>query len=187
MLKRLAEWSKFVEISGFREAKIENAREFMETARKQLPEGVEAQLFDADLVATWQHPYFAALNALAAFKSGRNLSNSVAVESALYASAQRQIKKALEFIGVKAASRNVAVLVVGGDAGSVRGGFEVLAAQMGGKPDETVLELSPPKIVQIRRAFDVSDLELQAADKSDKEQALVDLIIERMALLSTRL
>jgi tRNA threonylcarbamoyladenosine modification (KEOPS) complex Cgi121 subunit len=93
---------------------------------------VEAQLFDADLVATWQHPYFAALNALAAFKSGRNLSNSVAVESALYASAQRQIKKALSFIGVRAASRNVAVLVVGGDAGFGEGGFEVLAAQMGG-------------------------------------------------------
>jgi tRNA threonylcarbamoyladenosine modification (KEOPS) complex Cgi121 subunit len=69
----------------------------MEAARKQLPWGVEAQLFDADLVATWQHPYFAALNALAAFKRGANLSNASQPNRPL-CSAQRQIKKAHSFI-----------------------------------------------------------------------------------------
>ncbi|MCW4009915.1 MAG: KEOPS complex subunit Cgi121 [Candidatus Bathyarchaeota archaeon] len=188
MLKALEEYGKFVEICGFRKPQINDAKAFLDTLSKDLPAGVEVQLFNADLVATWQHLYFAALNALVAFKTNRSLSKSLAVESALYASAQRQIKKAIELIGIKPETENVAVMVMGSDAFSVETGFLAVAKRMGVEPDEAVLELSEAKTQKIRSAFDVSDVELATvSSRSDVRQTLVDLVVERVALLSTQL
>ena len=188
MLKQLAEYGKFVEIDGFKKTELGDPKAFLEAFRKELPEGVEVQLFNADLVATWQHLYFAALNALQAFKNKCNLSKSLAVETALYASGQRQIKKAIDLIGLKPDSANIAALLIGDDSASVKNGFSAVAAHMGIESDDTVLSFSEAKRKQIRRIFDVSNEELEAVTPSlNSEKALVDLIIERVALLSTRL
>jgi tRNA threonylcarbamoyladenosine modification (KEOPS) complex Cgi121 subunit len=188
MLKQLAEFGKFVEINGFRKAGLGDAKAFLEGARKELPEGVEVQLFDADLVATWQHLYFAALNALQAFKTKRNLSNSVAVETVLYASAKRQIRKALDFIGVNPGSERIAVLVLGDSADSVEAGLAAVAGRLGLEPDESVLEVTDSKALGIKGAFGVTDAELAAVSvQGGSGRALVDLVVEWVALLSTRL
>jgi tRNA threonylcarbamoyladenosine modification (KEOPS) complex Cgi121 subunit len=55
------------------------------------------------------------------------------------------------------------------------------------EPDETVLELAREKVRSIRKAFGIRAEELEAVDEKDAEQALVDLVIERTALLSTQL
>jgi tRNA threonylcarbamoyladenosine modification (KEOPS) complex Cgi121 subunit len=188
MLKQLEEYGKYVEITGFRGIKIADAKAFAKALSHDIPEGVEVQLFNADIIAGWQHLYFAVLNALSAFKTSRNKSKSLSVETALYASTQRQIKKALEQIGLRSSSENVAVLVIGEDVDSVRAGIKLVSRRFRMKPDETVLRLSEAKIKSIRREFDVSDVELEAAfAEGDADQALIDLIIERVALLSTRL
>jgi tRNA threonylcarbamoyladenosine modification (KEOPS) complex Cgi121 subunit len=188
MLKQMEEYQKYVEISGFREAKVGNARSFVKRICGELPANVEVQLFDADLIATWEHLYFAALNAYMAFKNKRNMSKSLAVEAALYASSQRQIKKALDFIGVKPDSVNVAVLVFGENEGSVQEGVSTITSRLGSKPDESVLELSEAKMRLIRSAFDISGAELESVfSRNNSEKALVDLVVERVALLSTRL
>jgi tRNA threonylcarbamoyladenosine modification (KEOPS) complex Cgi121 subunit len=188
MLKTLDEYGRYVEISGFRNVAIGDAKAFMDAVCGALPFGVEVQLFNADLVATWEHLYLAALNALMAFQNKRNVSKSLAVEMALYASAKRQIKKAIEFIGVKLGSGDIAVVVVGADVASVQAGLYVVAKCLGVEPDDGVLGLSEAKVRRIRGAFDVSDAELQAVSTcGDGSQSLVDLVVERVALLSTRL
>jgi tRNA threonylcarbamoyladenosine modification (KEOPS) complex Cgi121 subunit len=188
MLKRLEEYGKFVEISGFRRTRIGDAKAFVEAVCRKLPAGVEVQLFDAELVASWQHLYFAALNALAAFQTKRGISKSLAVETALYASAQRQIKKALDIIGVKTETKNTAVLILGDTENSVKAGLRAVAKQLGVEPDESVLDLTPAKAKRIRGAFDISETELKTvSSRSDAAQALVDAVVERVALLATRL
>ncbi|XES77186.1 MAG: KEOPS complex subunit Cgi121 [Candidatus Bathyarchaeia archaeon] len=188
MLNAIVEFGKWVAVGGFKGAKISDAKAFADSIRGCLPSGVEVQLFDADLVASWRHLYFAALNALMAFQNRCNLSKSLAVETALYASAQRQIKKALPLIGLKPACSHVAVLVVGDDADAVEAGFSAVAAQIQAERDDAVLELSAAKIKRIREAFDVSDAELTAVSSSGgAAEALVALVLERVALLSTRL
>ena len=188
MLKRLEEYGKFIGITGFSGIRVENARVFLGLICKNLPADVEIQLFDADLVASWQHLYFAALNTLSAFRNGRNLSKSLAVESALYASSQRQIKKALDFIGVKPETVNVAVLMFGPDERSVEVGLSSVSRQLCVAADDGVLELTEAKIKRIRVAFDVSYEELQAVSSHlNVVDAIVDLIVERVALLSTRI
>ena len=188
MLKYLEEDGKYVEIAGFRNVKIEDAKAFLEAVRRETPGDTEVQFFDADLVASWQHLYFAVLNALMAFRTERNISKSLAVEVMLYASAQRQITKAIELSGVKPGSTNIALVIISENSDSAKAELSAIAKRIGKEPDETVLELSREKTARIRRAFDISDVELETAKaKGNVQQALVDVVIERVALLSTQL
>jgi tRNA threonylcarbamoyladenosine modification (KEOPS) complex Cgi121 subunit len=177
-----------VEITGFRNILIGDAKEFLNAVCKEKQQRVWVQFFDAELVATWQHLHFAVLNALLAFKNERNISKSVAMEAMLYASAQRQIKKAIAFMGVKCDSANVAVVIIGESLDSVKAVLSAVSKRIGAEPDEAVLELSRKKAQRIREAFGITEKELEAVmEKNNADQALVKLVIERMALLSTRL
>ena len=187
MLKYVEEAGKYVELTGFRNVSVKDAEEFVKAAREATPQTASVQFFDADLVATWQHLYFAVLNALVAFKNERNISKSLAMEVMIYASAQRQIRKALQLIGVKHDSVNVAVVIIGVNPDSVRAAVSAVSKRVGVEPDETVLELTREKTQLIRKAFGISTEELEAVDEKDAAQALVNLVIERTALLSTQL
>jgi KEOPS complex subunit Cgi121 len=188
MLKRIVEMGKFVEISGFRDVHALDAAALLNAVRDGLPLGVEVQFFDADLVATWEHLYFAALNALVAFRTDRNASKSVAVEVMLYASSQRQITRAIAHIGVKKTSRNIAAIIVGDSAEVVNEGLAAVSKCVGKAPDESVLALTEEKKRRIKQAFGISTVELETAgSRINVERALVDLVIEKVALLSTQL
>jgi tRNA threonylcarbamoyladenosine modification (KEOPS) complex Cgi121 subunit len=188
MLKYLEEDGKFVEITGFRNVKIKDAKDLLNVVRGETAQDAEVQFFDADLVASWQHLYFEVLNALMALRNNRNISKSAAVEVMLYASAQRQIKKAIDFIGVKSSSRNVAAVIISENACSSKAGLAAVTKFLSAEPDESVLELSKEKTQRIKCAFNISEVELETVTaKKDAAQALVDSVIERVALLSTQL
>lgn len=185
MLKFIQAFGKYVAIASFRDVKIENVEAFLEKAKKAA-ENCEIQFFDAGLVASWQHLYFAALNAIKAFKNGENISKSLAMEMLLYASAQRQIRKAMDLLGIKRNTNEIAVLVVGENQNKVKATLDKVSRVTGGKRDDTVLELTPNKIANIRRVFEISDAEIEAvANGKILEEALIELVIERMALLAT--
>jgi tRNA threonylcarbamoyladenosine modification (KEOPS) complex Cgi121 subunit len=186
LLKPIKEFQKHVAITGFRDAGIKNVDQLLEETNSEKPRNVEVQLFDANLVATWQHLYFAALNALMVFRNKENISKSLAMETLLYASAQHQIRKATEIIGIKPSTTEVAVLIVGDRTETVETALKKIAKRIGGKEDEAVLELTKEKIVRIRKTFGISGAELRTASKKpDSNKALIDLVIERVALLST--
>jgi tRNA threonylcarbamoyladenosine modification (KEOPS) complex Cgi121 subunit len=188
LLKYFEEYGEYVEITGFRNVKIEDAEEFLKATRKEQQQDTAVQFFNAELVATWQHLYFAALNALTAFRNKSNISKNVAMEVLLYASAQRQIRKAIALVGVKRDSANVAAVIMGENPDAVKTVLSAVSKRVGAEPDEAVLALSKGKVQSIRRAFDVSEKELETVmAKGDVEQALVNLVVERMALLSTQL
>lgn len=187
LLRKVEEFGKYIMIAGFKDAKIENVEEFFKAVRGGL--NVETQFFDAKLVATWRHLYFAALNALTAFKNKRNVSRSLAMETMLYASAQRQIKKAMGLLGIKVSSREVAVLAIGNEAEAVRSTLSSVSKLMNARRDDSVLKLSKEKTGAIKEAFGISDVELKAIvgrGKNAYERALINLIVERMAILATQ-
>ncbi|MEM2440301.1 MAG: KEOPS complex subunit Cgi121 [Candidatus Bathyarchaeia archaeon] len=186
MLKHVQEYGKYIAIAGFRNVQIGDVATFLEKARKAAGEKVEVQFFEAGLVASWQHLYFAALNALKAFKNGENISKSLAVEVLLYASAQRQIKKAAEILGIKENTEAIAVLLIGEDAHQLEKALDDVSKIVGGERDDDVLELMQNKIARLRRVFEVSEAEIEAVvDGKTLEEALIDLVIERVALLAT--
>lgn len=184
MLYHFPEFEKYTEITGFRQIDYSQAEAFLKTCRKQTNH-TELQIFDADLIATHQHLYFAVLNALQAFRTKTNIAKSIAVELMLYASANRQIQRAIEHIGIKPESLNIAVVIVGDDADAMAAQLNALSKWLGCVPDDSVLGLNMNKQRKIQAAFEISPVELETV-KGSPEEVLVALVIERMALLSTQ-
>jgi tRNA threonylcarbamoyladenosine modification (KEOPS) complex Cgi121 subunit len=105
----------------------------------------------------------------------------------LYASGQRQIRKAMKLIGIKSNTQEIAVLVIGEDAEKVNSAFTHIGNFANAKRDDGVLDLTEDKIEVIQKAFKISNEEIEAVMKNgDLKEAVKKLIIERVALLSTR-
>lgn len=186
VLKYIEEFQKYCEIAGFKNVEISNSGEFLERVNRRKPANVEIQYFNADIVATWQHIYFAVLNALTAFKNGRNICRSLAMETMLYASARRQIQRATELIGINPSSRSMAILIIEGEPRAVQSSLAEISHYINGQHDDVVLGLSEEKMRRVKRAFNISEVELQTViGKDGVKRAIVELVIERMALLAT--
>lgn len=187
MIKEIEGFDKYIGITGVRNVKIEDVKSFLDSIRKKA-EGVSVQLFDANLIAGHEHLYFAALNALRAFESDMNICKRLALETLLYASAQRRIKKAVELLGVKAGSSEVAVLVVAETEAEICETLKAISEFIQCKCDDKVIELSDKKVEAIKELFGISELELEAKleKRGFEKEALINLVIEHMALLATK-
>lgn len=142
------------------------------------------QLFDADRIAGWGHLFFAAVNAVKAFDSGRAISKSLAMEVLLYASCHNQISQALETVGLSTETRRPALIVFSETPEDGLRAFG-MASDLLGVADDSVLEIHGDKLVSLMGIFGVSEVELQAVGGT-REGALTKLLVERGALLSTR-
>ena len=188
MLHYLKEYNNYVEITGYKNVEFGKAEEFLKTTRKKSKSSSDLQFFDADLIATEEHLYFATLNALQAFQSKTNISKSLAMETMLYASAQRQIQKAIQRSGIKPQTTNIAVIIIGEDPTQLKKTVESLSNCLKAEPDEKVFDLSKTKQQKIIDAFQISKEAISAVvEHEDHEAALVNLVIEQIALLSTKL
>jgi tRNA threonylcarbamoyladenosine modification (KEOPS) complex Cgi121 subunit len=185
-VKNFCDFGFFAELTGFRHVKFSEAEAFLQNARKESAQGVEVQFFNPLLVASREHLDFAVLNALETFRNKTNISKSLAVEIMLYASAQRQIKKAIDFIGIKPGCSNLAVVIAGKSAAEVEGFLKKISCVLNSEPDGSVLELTNEKIPIIKKAYKITDKMLNAIASMDEKQGIVDLIIERAALLSVQ-
>jgi len=187
LLKAIPEFDRYVMITGFRDAKIDDLNSFLDQIKNRIPPNVSVQFFDAERVAGWQHLFFAAYNALLSMKQKRAISKSLSMEILLYASAQHQIKRATEIIGITSKSSRIAVIIVNSKASRAKQALSAISQHVKVLPDESVLELDTRKIGTIRKTFRITDNELKATETGRNLcRVVTDLIIERMALLATR-
>jgi hypothetical protein len=89
-------------------------------------------------------------------------------------------------MGIKPGTREIAVLIVGNNRVTVESAVSKILRNVAGQQDDMVLELSGPKNELIMKAFKVDAVEVDTMMRKsdDLETALVDLVIERMALVS---
>ncbi len=176
---------KLVTITGFRDVRIRDVNGLIGMIREGFRD-VHIQIFDARFIAGWEHLYFSAYNALKAFEYGSNISKNVAVEALLFASGQHQISRAVEEVGVKPDSREVAVLIISPDEDGAEKALNMISNFLGGEECDEVLSLNDDKIRLIKKVFNISDLEVEASLRGeDYGRALTNLVIEHVALLST--
>jgi len=188
MLRYMKEYRKYVDITGYQAVSFDKAESFLKANRKQNRQDVSIQFFDAELIATKEHLYFAILNTLEAFKNKTNVSKSPAMETMLYSSAQRQIQRAIDRCGIKPQTTKMAVILIGEDPGEIELAVKEIAKTVGAKPDISVLEMTKDKEEKIIKAFEITEEELRTVMKVNcREKAIVNLVIERVALLSTQL
>ena len=187
MIKHIDEFGLCLAITAYKNVKIENVEEFIQNIRKETG-NVTVQFFDARFVAGYEHLYFAVLNALTAFKNGLSISKNLAIEILLYAAAERQIRNAVQLLGVREDTAKVAVVVLAESKDEVVKALDKVSSIIQAEEDESILEIDDEKFETIRKLFNVSDLELEAKleRKGLEKEALKELIIERAALLVTR-
>jgi len=186
VIEKLEGFDQYLMVAGFKDVKIYNADQFFRIVREKTGNAC-VQFFDAALIAGREHLRFAALNALNVFKNKLNISSSLAMEALLYASAQHQIKDAIKLLGIKPNSRQVAVLIMAETKDKACRILEAVSKSLPGKRDDSVVEMSNEKVDGLKKLFRISDMELEA--KTEREgagkEALLDLVIEHMALLAT--
>jgi tRNA threonylcarbamoyladenosine modification (KEOPS) complex Cgi121 subunit len=187
MLQYLKEYGKYLEITGYPKITFEKAEAFLKANRKQIQKNVDIQFFDAELIATQEHLFFAVLNALQAFKNKTNFSKSPAMETLLYASAQRQIQKAIEGCGIKPKTKSMALIIIGEDPKQIENALDAITKSVCSELDESVLEITKNKETKIKKAFEITEAELKIIENSNQKKAIADLVIERVALLGTQL
>lgn len=187
MLKFFKEFGVHAEISGFKTVKIDDPQVFLQRIGELKPADVDVQFFDADRIATWEHLYFATLNALTVFANHENTAKSLAMETLLFAAAEKQIVRATALLGVKSDSSRIAVLVISKRSRTARATLSTISKILEREPDETVLGLSDNKVALVERTFGIKRIELETVMKDgDVKKALVGLIIERIALSTTK-
>lgn len=186
-IREIVEFNRYVVIAGFKNVKITDRDNLISTIQGSVKNAC-LQFFNAASIAGWEHLFFAALNALKAFDSNINISKSLAIETLLFASAQRQIKKAVKLLGINSESSQVVVLVITNTQKKIEEVLETVSELISGERDDSVIELTNEKVEVIKRLFGISEIEFGSKVKnwSSKRKALVDLVIEHIALLVTQ-
>jgi tRNA threonylcarbamoyladenosine modification (KEOPS) complex Cgi121 subunit len=183
----LEEFHMYLTVAGFRNVRIRDIEGFFQTLKNEVDD-THVQLLDASLVAGYEHLQFAVLNALNAFAGHVGISSNLAIEVILYASAQRQIKEAFRLIGLQLSTRKVAVVVLARTEEQASRTLRAVLRLIGGQRDDRVIDLTEDKLEGIKKLFGISSVELEskARRRGLEKQALVDLVIEHMALLVTQ-
>lgn len=139
-------------------------------ARFSSASGVTVQLFDADAIAGEAHLRSAAMHALRAFERKSMRSSSVGMEMMLYASGRRQIREALQIVGLQDATRKIAAVVLGKGAS---GRCEALIDALG------IKKLTEAAAAGGERAIE----RLRIPSKGVPKERLRDLALEQVAML----
>ena len=141
-------------------------------------EDITVQALDATVVYGKEHLISAAEHALRAFQQGTQSTNSLSLELLLYASGDRQIKKAIAKMGVKQGKRSVAFVVIDSKTRERKAYEKVidrLLNTIGFSRDDTVLDGDRETL----KRFGIRQQELRTVP----EQKYGEIILEKVALV----
>jgi len=174
-------------VLGFTNVKIPNPDTALKELRSKFVD-LEVQIMRADRVAGLEHLSLAAENAVRAITQGRGRSKSVAMETLLFTSGQRQISKALGRLGVTTQSKDIAVAIFSRKPLNVDETSSLVQSVLGGKRQDSVIDISSNKKTrELCKSYGISSEESDAAQlPSEKIDSMIKrLIVERSALLSS--
>lgn len=155
-----------LEILGFR-ATITSVNDTLSQINEIKKDGEIIQLLNADAIVSKNHIVHGVNQAFLAFERGENLAKDISVEIALRCSAQRQISKAFNILGLKEGEMNlVAILINCGDYTDELSSIFTL--------DESVLS---PDSENLMKVYKISDVEVE-------KMSLEDIIIDRITKLT---
>lgn len=155
-----------IQILGFK-GTINSIGETLDYIDSIKEDGEIIQLLNADSIVSKNHIIHGVNQALLAFDRGENLAKDLSVEIALRCSAQRQISKAFNILGLKEGEMNLCVILI-----NSKDHFEELSKIF--TPDDSVFDLDESNLIKI---YKISDDEII-------NMSLEDIIIDRIAKLT---
>jgi len=173
-------------------AEIQNSNrlkqeELIQLARSLSKDSLTVQLLNALLIVDDTHLLSAAQNAINAKHGKYMLSRSLDVEIIVFASAQRQIGKALDDLGVYDGLDEIAVVVVGSDTSLVEDTINNLIEKIG-KEVTPAFTATRERIKRIKDHYQIQDKEIVAISDSEAVEAqliaLSRCVISRVSLVA---
>jgi len=167
------------EIAGA-SGKLGNIAETM-TLLKNLGEelNIFIQLFDANYIYGREHLQSAIMHAERSIKNNSNLADNPSMEILLYASGERQIKLAINKIGIKDNTETFALVIYSPEGSSlsenITGLCEKILTEIGLKRDDSVLEGNRG----VLERFGIAENEL----KNVPETRWLNLILAKVAMV----
>src|SRR2546430_13893039 len=138
---------------GFAKASIADPEQLLRQLRS-INKQVEVQLVKADLIAGPEHLQFAARNAIHSFNGKRRRSKSLAMELLLYVSCQRQIAKAIKFLGVDSKDSRIALVALSDSKDAMQELDRRAKLIVDGEEDESLIEIgSKQKMAHLQRPY----------------------------------
>ncbi len=159
-----------IQIAGF-SSKITDVMELMRKVNKisKIEENCIVQLLNADGIAGREHLLHATVHAIKAFERNENIANDLGLEICVRASAQRQISKALNILGIKKGEMNICAVTVGCSTNVMNELEEILDNR-----EDEVLKLNENILKNI---YKISDPEIKITG------SISNVMIERTTLL----
>lgn len=156
-----------IQIAGF----THNVSDFKDLINQinQITNDCTIQLLNADGIAGYEHALHATVHAITSFKRGENIANDLGIEICVRASAQRQISKALDILGIKEGEMNICAVAVNCKDDIISKLRTIL-----NKRDDKVLS---PDDTTLKKIYEISDDELKTAG------SIENVMIERTSLL----
>ena len=154
--------------------RIENIEKFInktnEFSRKN---DVSIQAFDANLIFGKMHIISAYEHAKRAFERLSNTTNSIEMETLLYASGERQIQKAIKKMGIKKGHSNIAFVIINNKLSNDIA--QNLLKELNLVKDDNILEGN----INTLQKFGISAEEISTVSNTHYQ----DIILEKVALV----
>lgn len=153
---------------------------------KSLEGPFKIQFLNVNSIASWRHIASAAMRALRSFKYGQNISDKIEIELLLYCSGRRQIKDALNIVGLSEFIDNVILVIFGLSDHLIHKVLNdfllVFEAEL---CFDILFNLSMDRMENLMKIFNVDRNELDSIIKSglSMDKALEYILIERGSAL----
>ena len=156
-----------IQIAGFKHKVID----FIDLMGKvkSINKNCTVQLLNADGIAGYEHILHATVHAIKAFNRNENIAKDLGIEICVRASAQRQISKALDILGIKEREMRICVVTVGCNK-NIMDKLELLL-------DKRADEVLDSDENNLKVIYDISNKELKTVGSIEK------VMIEKTSLL----
>jgi len=145
------------------------------------------QFLDSSLIVSVGHLLSATQNAVNAWKGGYMLTRGLDAEVLVYASAQRQISRAIENLGVHDGLQSLALVVVGGDKKAVRDVITKVVNKVG-EEIKTAFVPDRERLERIMHHYGINEKEVKALADSDEieiwAEALSKCVVSRVSIVA---
>lgn len=155
-----------IQILGFK-ANIDSVGDALDKIDSIKEDGEIIQLLNADSIVSKSHIIHGVNQAFLAFDRGENLAKDISVEIVLRCSAQRQISKAFDMMGLKEGEMNLCALLI--NSNDYSNELSSIFTR-----DDDVLA---PDFDNLIRIYNISDVELQ-------NMSVEEIIIDRITKLT---
>ena len=178
-----------VNIVGIRCRPLQSVEEInsllLNIERTSISRNVITQLLDAHYIAGRKHILFSVLFALNTLRHGRRHAEKLGMEILIYASIEKQISTAIKTVGVKVGVSEIIAVLIGRDEESINTVLSQTLMMLNGVQDDSILEVSESKVMELISIYNISlkEYEIVKSISKDPEDALVKILVNRMALL----